>query len=137
MKLSAKSRYAARLLIALANVTNEKPLSTSRLSEETGVTPHFIEQIIRPLKKVGFISSLRGAAGGHMLAQDPASISLGDIIRTMEGNIHLSACLGCDHGCEREEDCPTRSAWERASKAMEKELDATTLADLLVEKKND
>ncbi len=131
MKLSARSRYAARLLLALAMHQEDTPMSSAVLSEETGVTVQFIEQIIRPLKKAGLVKSVRGAAGGHLLDKSPDKITLGDIVRTMEGPIQIANCLGCEAECERESGCLTRTVWDRASKAMEQELDAMTLADLL------
>lgn len=131
MKLSARTRYAARLLLDLAMSETDNPVKTGLLSENTGITVQFIEQIIRPLKKAGLISSVRGAAGGHYLSKPPDQITLGDVIRTMEGAIHIANCLECKSTCERSVDCRTRSVWERASKAMEDELDSITLADLM------
>ncbi|MDC0335496.1 Rrf2 family transcriptional regulator [Pseudodesulfovibrio sp.] len=131
MKLSARSRYAARLLLDLTMHEADKPIRTALLSENTGITVQFIEQIIRPLKKAGLIKSVRGAAGGHMLNKAPANITLGEIVRIMEGSINLANCLDCDSNCERSDDCRTRSVWERASRAMEQELDSITLAELM------
>lgn len=131
MKLSARSRYAARLLLQLALHEDEHPLSTGILSDQTGITVQFIEQIIRPLKKAGMINSVRGAAGGHLLAMNPADITLGEILRTMEGPIQIVDCLQCESNCERASECRTRSVWARASRAMENELDSITLADLM------
>jgi len=131
MKLSARSRYAARLLLALAMHEADTPVRTALLSESTGITIQFIEQIIRPLKKAGLIKSVRGAAGGHFLDKTPSEITLGLIVRTMEGAISLSNCLDCDSKCDRSAECKTKNVWERASRAMEAELDSITLADLL------
>lgn len=131
MKLSARSRYAARLLLDLAMQETEDPVRTALLSENTGITVQFIEQIIRPLKKAGLIKSVRGAAGGHILDKDPANITLGEIVRIMEGAISIANCLECETKCERSDACRTRSVWERASRAMEKELDSITLAELM------
>jgi len=131
MKLSARSRYAARLLLDLAMQEADKPVRTALLSEHTGITVQFIEQIIRPLKKADLIKSVRGAAGGHILDKNPADITLGLIIRIMEGGINIADCLDCDSKCDRSLDCKTRNVWERASRAMEAELDSITLADLM------
>jgi len=131
MKLSARSRYAARLLLELAMHKTDTPVSTPLLSENTGITVQFIEQIIRPLKKAGMVTSVRGAAGGHMLTKSPTQITLGQIVRATEGAINIATCLDCDDECDRSTDCLTRSAWERASRAMEQELDSITLAELM------
>ncbi|MFH1914197.1 MAG: Rrf2 family transcriptional regulator [Pseudomonadota bacterium] len=131
MKLSARSRYAARLLLELAIREGEVPVCSADLAKGTGISAPFIEQIIRPLKQAGMVASVRGASGGHMLDRSPADITLGEIVRTMEGSANIATCLDCDTACERSDDCLTRTAWERASRAMERELDAITLADLL------
>ncbi|MUM76973.1 Rrf2 family transcriptional regulator [Pseudodesulfovibrio sp. F-1] len=131
MKLSARSRYAARLLLELAAREGETPICTADLAKSTGISAPFIEQIIRPLKQAGMIASMRGASGGHMLDGNPADITLGEIVRTMEGSANIATCLDCETVCNRSEDCLTRTVWERASRAMERELDAITLADLL------
>jgi Rrf2 family protein len=133
MKLSARSRYATRLLLDLATHEADKPVRTALLSENTGITVQFIEQIIRPLKKANLIRSVRGAAGGHMLNKSPANISVGEIVRIMEGDINIANCLDCETKCDRSVDCKTRNVWERASRAMEAELNSITLADLINE----
>lgn len=131
MKLSARSRYATRLLLTLASHAKDIPATTATLSEATGVSFQFIEQIIRPLKKAGFIRSKRGAAGGHFLDMDPADITVGAIVRAMEGGITLTDCLKEDSECDRLAECRTRTVWERASLALERELDSITLTELL------
>lgn len=131
MKLSARSRYATRLLLDLALRETDLPQRTTLLSESTGITVQFIEQILRPLKKAGYIKSVRGAAGGHILEQDPATISVGDIIRVMEGRISLTDCVTDEGLCNRSPICLTRKVWQRASRVLEEELDSISLADLM------
>lgn len=131
MKLSARARYATRILLILAENTNAI-VNTTILSEQTGVSVQFIEQIIRPLKQGGLVTSTRGVAGGHELAKSADAISLGDVIRAVEGNIDLTQC--CDDAfaadCPRSKDCPTRPAWLRISQALERELDSISIHDL-------
>jgi len=132
MKLSARTRYATRLLLDLAPWRGEgAPRRTTLLSESTGITVQFIEQILRPLKQAGLITSVRGAAGGHILARDPAQITMGEIVRIMEGGVRLTDCVPDETLCDRAPACKTRRVWVRASKVLEEELDAITLADLL------
>ncbi|MBC16259.1 MAG: hypothetical protein CL942_04315 [Desulfovibrio sp.] len=131
MKLSARSRYATRLLLALADNTSDAPVRTVTLSEITGVTVQFIEQIIRPLKKAGLVTSVRGAAGGYYLARPPERITLHDIVRHTEGSINIAECLDCEESCNKIDSCQTRSAWERVSRAIEQELESMTLAELM------
>lgn len=131
MKLSARSRYATRLLLDLALRQTDTPRRTTLLSESTGITVQFIEQILRPLKKAGLITSVRGATGGHILDKDPAEITVGEIVRIMEGGINLTDCVNDESICERSPICKTRQVWVRASKVLEDELDSITLLDLM------
>ena len=134
MKLSARSRYATRLLLDLAlSQTDDSPRRTTLLSEATGITVQFIEQILRPLKQAGLVVSVRGAAGGHILNRDPAEITVGEIVRIMEGGVKLTDCVFDENLCERASTCRTRHVWVRASKVLEQELDSVTLADLMAD----
>ncbi|MFV0423564.1 RrF2 family transcriptional regulator [Oleidesulfovibrio sp.] len=131
MKLSARTRYATRLLLDLALHDDNTPRRASMLSESTGVTVQFIEQILKPLKKEGIVTSVRGATGGHLLAVSPKELTLGRIVRVMEGGIHMTECSRDDSACERSHDCKTRLVWMRISKVMEEELESITLAELM------
>lgn len=131
MKLSARTRYATRLLLDLALHDDNTPRRASMLSQSTGVTVQFIEQILKPLKKEGLVTSVRGAAGGHLLAAAPQELTLGHIVRVMEGGIHMTECSRDETACERAHQCRTRQVWIRISRAMEQELEAITLSDLM------
>jgi Rrf2 family protein len=130
MKLSAKSRYASRILLDLALHNEGVPHRVNDISERTGITVPFIEQIIKPLKHAGMVASKRGASGGHQLNRPAEMITLGDIVRIMEDSVELSACLSSPERCARAEACLTRAAWQRATDAMLRELDTITLAEL-------
>lgn len=131
MKLSARSRYATRILIDLALYDQDAPISTTTISERTGITVQFIEQILKLLKGSKLVTSKRGAAGGYQLARAPESISLGDIIRIMEGPIALTACCENAEACTRSGSCVTRKAWQKVSTAMANALDSLKLADII------
>ncbi|MFK4764537.1 RrF2 family transcriptional regulator [Desulfobaculum sp. SPO524] len=131
MKLSARSRYAARLLLELAQHAGAAPIKASFLAERTGISVQFIEQIIKPLKKGGLVHSLRGASGGHSLAVEPQDVTLARIVEIMEDGISLTKCCADPNSCGRVDDCKTRSAWMHASKALREGLEAISLADLM------
>lgn len=71
MKLSAKTRYAARILLYLAKYGIERPISSSKLATQTGISSQFIEQILRQLRLVGITGSIRGARGGMCCCASP------------------------------------------------------------------
>ena len=132
MKLSARSRYASRILLELARHKGSSPMSAATLSQHTGVSVQFVEQILKPLKQCGLTRSVRGAAGGHRLARPAEDITLGEVVRLMEGGIMLTVCCGEQaNDCPRKEGCLTRSAWVKVSQNLEQELDAISLATLL------
>lgn len=132
MKLSARSRYASRILLELARHNDNSPLSAAFLSQHTGVSVQFVEQILKPLKQHGLTKSVRGAAGGHRLAKPAEDITLGEVIRLMEGGISLTVCCGDKtNDCPRKDGCLTRQAWMQVSRTLEKELDSITISKLL------
>ncbi|WP_084515935.1 RrF2 family transcriptional regulator [Desulfovibrio cuneatus] len=135
MKLSARARYAARILLELArNAPKNEPLSASTLSYQTGVSVQFVEQILKPLKQKGLTMSVRGAAGGHKLAKPASDISLGEVVRIMEDGIQLTVCCGEKaNSCPRKSGCLTRKAWLHVSRTLEQELDAISIERLLHE----
>jgi Rrf2 family protein len=129
MKLSARSRYAARLLLDLAQARG-RSLRASILAANRASSVQFIEQILRPLEKAGFIRSLRGATGGHLLRRDPETITLGDVVRTMEGPVAIARC--CTGGPPA--TAPTTAAPAAPGPSLTRARTRTgriTLADLL------
>lgn len=132
MKLSARARYASRILLELARHKSATPMSAATLSQHTGVSVQFVEQILKPLKQSGLTRSVRGAAGGHRLARPAEDITLGEVVRLMEGGIQLTVCCGEKaNECPRRDGCLTRRAWMQVSNSLERELDSITLANLL------
>lgn len=131
MKLSAKARYAVRILIDLARHDAGGPVRTADISARTGVTVRFIEQILKPLKRDGLVLSTRGAAGGYALALPPQEVSLAHVIRTIEGALSLTRCCENPALCARLDDCPTHKAWLRVSRVMEAELEGISLRELM------
>lgn len=136
MKFSAKTRYAARVLLDLARHPTTTPIPATLLSQHTGVSVQFIEQILKPLKQAGMTKSTRGASGGHTLAKHPSQITMCDVVRLMEGGIHVTQCCSPKKKrmfCTSEGFCPARTVWQRVSDAIEKELAGITLQHLLDE----
>jgi len=130
MKLSAKARYAVRILLDLALREGEGPVRTGDISERTGVSARFTEQILKPLKKAGLVRSTRGAAGGYVLSARPEDISLARIIRIIEGALCLTPCCENPETCHRSPSCRSHRAWARVTRVMEAELEGISIKDL-------
>ncbi len=131
MKLSTRSRYGTRMMIDMAQRYNEGPVQIGDIARRVDVSVKYLEQLIIPLKKAGYITSVRGPKGGHMLSRPPEAISIGEVVRVLEGGINLSDCVEDPKVCDKSEVCLTRSLWEEATKAMHDRLDATTLAEMV------
>ncbi len=133
MKLSTRSRYGTRILLELARQTDGTPVQVSKISRHQEISVKYLEQLIRTLKKAGFITSVRGAKGGHILARAPEAISLGAIVRLFEEQHELVRCISSPDICQMADDCRVRLAWKEATEALYERLDAITIADLLCE----
>ena len=130
MKLSTRSRYGSRILVDLAKHQHLGPVQIGKISKRQGVSVKYLEQLIRPLKKAGWVISVRGPKGGHMLAKEPEDITLGQIVRLFEVQTDLVECVSSPESCRLSIDCKIRSAWKEAAQALYEKLDTTTIADL-------
>ena len=136
MKLSTRSRYGTRMMLDLAQHYDEGPVQIRNVSKRENISVKYLEQIIIPLKKANFIKSVRGPKGGHMLAKPPKAITVGEIVRVLEGGINLSSCIENPEVCDRTSDCLTRDLWEETTKAMYEKLNSATLSKMINEGSN-
>ncbi len=124
LKISTKGRYGLTVMIELARKFGEGPRSLKSIAEEKDLSAHYLEQLAAPLRNAGLIKSVRGAYGGYILIDEPASITAGDIIRVLEGPITPV------EGIEDEEPAQ-QELWYRITDVVKEVLDTTTLKDLL------
>lgn len=135
MRLTTRSRYGTRMALDIAQNGQNAPVRISDIAERQGVSVKYLEKLIRELKLAGFIRSKRGPRGGHMLAKEPGEISVGEIVRVLEGDVSLVECTGDESVCDRTDTCLTRSLWQQAAEAMYEKLNSITLADLMADVK--
>lgn len=124
MKISTKGRYGLTIMMELAAKYGEGPLSLKSIAERNGLSEHYLEQLVAPLRNAGLVKSIRGAYGGYVLSKDPETITSGDIIRILEGPISPVDFT-------EEDDPAKRDLWLRIRDAIAEVLDSTTLADLI------
>ena len=93
MKLSTKGRYGLRA-IDLAVYSEKESVSISCIAQRENISESYLEQLAGKLKKAGLIKSTRGAQGGYRLAKPAAEISVGDILRALEGELGAVDCQG-------------------------------------------
>ncbi|MGD9369478.1 MAG: RrF2 family transcriptional regulator [Desulfobacteraceae bacterium] len=131
MKLSTRSRYGTRLMVDLAQHYDQGPVQIRDIARRQDISVKYLEQLIIPLKKAGFITSVRGPKGGHLLSKPPERITAGDIVRVLERDIGLVQCIKNPKVCDRIKTCPTRKLWEMAYLALYDQLNGVTLAELV------
>jgi len=111
----------------------EGPTSVRDIAERTGLPQPYLEQILLALKGAGIVRSKRGVGGGYVLARDPASITLGEIVSAVDGPIVLGD-FGEPHqngACDHEGQCVLLAVWANVSEQMRHLLDALTLRDVV------
>jgi Rrf2 family protein len=131
MKLSTRSRYGARILVDLARHKDQGPVQIGEISKRQNISVKYLEQLIRPLKQANLVTSVRGPKGGHLLAENPKNISLGQIVRLFEGQTDLVECVSFPKKCPMSDDCQVRLAWQDATEVLYEKLNATTISDLM------
>ena len=131
MKISAKGRYALRLMVDLAQHDSGDWIALKDISGRQGISVKYLEQIVSGLSRAGLLRSSRGAAGGYQLTRPAEEYTAGESIRALEGSLAPVACLDQEpNRCPRQEACPTLSLWEGLYKVVNQYLDSFTLADI-------
>jgi Rrf2 family protein len=132
--VSQKCQYALRALFELAlRYPADIVTTVSEIAETQSIPPRFLEQILSKLRTGGYIESRRGNQGGYVMTVSPSSISVGEIIRFVEGTDESVDCLkkpGSSH-CPFRGGCVFKNLWERAKSATSDIFDATTFQELL------
>ena len=135
MKLSTRGRYGLRALIDLAVHEKEEAVSIQSIAGRQGISESYLEQLVRLLKKAGLVRSVRGAGGGYRLARAADTISVGDILRALEGSLQPVECpaYGEGEGCEESDFCVTKFVWKRINDAIAQTVDSMMLDELVRE----
>ncbi len=114
----------------LAGFYNNGPVQVGDISKRQNISVKYLEQLIRPLKSGGLVTSVRGPKGGHMLAKKPVEITLGEIVRLFEKHHGKDECFSNEDRCFLLDNCKLREAWQQAHNVFFEILDITTIADL-------
>ena len=137
MKLSTKGRYGLRALIDLAQYSGNEPVSITSIAGRQEISERYLEQLMALLKKEGLVKSIRGASGGYVLAKDLSEISVGDVLRALEGSLDHVECSGLnpDEGCKAADVCVTKYVWQRINDSINQTVDEMRLDQLVEEQK--
>lgn len=133
MMISTKGRYALRVMIDLAQHTDEGFVSLKEISDRQQISMKYLESIVAVLNKANFLLSLRGKDGGYKLARAPKDYTVGAVLKLTEGSLAPVACLeGCGTVCQSSDGCITLPLWQKLDGIIDGYLESVTLADLLV-----
>ncbi|MGE5296875.1 MAG: RrF2 family transcriptional regulator [Solirubrobacterales bacterium] len=137
MNLSQKCQYAVRAVMELAKQYGQGPVAISQIAANQAIPQRFLENILNDLRPTGLIESRRGVQGGYLLAKDPAAITVGEIIRMVEGPLDPVKCIGDRNNsfCPLKESCALVHLWSRAKAAVEAVYDSASFRDLVEEEK--
>ena len=128
--LTSRARYATRAILDLSLMYEAGPVSIQDIAERQNIPVKFLQQILGSLKMTGFVQSRKGPGGGFTLSMPPSEITLGAVVRAMDGPIAQVSCVSVtrfgDCGCPNPEICSLRSAFKQARDAISDVLDNTT-----------
>lgn len=138
MKISTKGRYGLKAMIFIAANCEDGCVSLRSISEAEGISENYLEQLIAQLKKDKLVKSVRGAYGGYTLLKEPKDISVGDILRALEGSLSPVDCVNesSDKPCtcgslSCGDDCITREVWQQIDNGITEIVDNINLQYLL------
>ena len=134
--ISKRTQYGLKAMLALGRKYKQGPIMISTLAREETIPLKFLEAILLDLKGRGLLESKMGRKGGYQLNRPPSAVTIGSIIRVMEGPLAPLPCASetafkaCEE-CGDVENCATRIIIRRVRDAMSDVLDRTTLAELI------
>lgn len=136
MKLSTKGRYGLRAILDLALHAKEDVIPLSEIAIRQDISISYLEQLISRLRKAGIVTSVRGAQGGYRLNKNPETLSVGEILRALEGDLQPVNCAevtGDGESCSASDNCVTKFVWIRITDSINNAVDSIMLSELIEE----
>jgi Rrf2 family protein len=130
VKISMRSDYAARALLYLAERFGQGPIQSAEIAAQQAIPEAYLEQLLTVLRRAGFIRSIRGPGGGHLLARPPREVGLGEVIAAMEGPPTTLSCSD-ERGCRVTPGCALNEVWREVEATTRSIVNGVTLADLM------
>lgn len=131
LRLSKKGEYGVRAMFEITRNYGKGPITIKEIAERQEIPIPYLEQLLNGLRRKGLIESVRGPGGGYVLGRGPKKISIGEVLRALEGPVALSECLNPSLvSCSRINACVTRLLWKRLGEKINRFLEKTTLKDL-------
>jgi Rrf2 family protein len=133
MRFSSRAHYGLRAMVELARAYEGGALSLGDIARSEDLSLGYLEQLMAKLRRGGLVEATRGARGGYRLAARPSSITVGQVLRALDGPVALVECVSEEtdaRHCGREAACPSRQMWRKIRDTLVDVLDTTTLSDL-------
>jgi Rrf2 family protein len=133
MRVTCRTEYALKALADLAaSHPRGEAVPLAAVARRQGIPLSFLEQIMLVLKHAGYVESRRGKGGGYALARLPRQITLGEIVRLMDGPIRPVLCGACRSKGDGGDPCAFREVWQRVAEAAAAVVDGATFQDILL-----
>jgi Rrf2 family nitric oxide-sensitive transcriptional repressor len=129
MRLSLQTDYSLRTLMYLASRPGRQ--TVANVAEFFQISLTHVGKVVNHLARLGYVRSIRGIGGGLELAKSPDDITIGEIVRAVEGNVHLLECLGIENVCVIQKHCKLRTVLNRAEQIQIDYLNSIRLTDVL------
>jgi Rrf2 family protein len=129
MRISTKGRYSLEALLYMALLPGDEYSSTRSIAENTGLSDGYLEQLFIPLRKMGIVQGIRGPQGGYIPGKELDKISVGDILRAVEGSLEPVDCVN-SRSCPAAEDCSSRHTWSELYREISDCVNNISLKDL-------
>jgi Rrf2 family cysteine metabolism transcriptional repressor len=135
LRVSTKGRYGLRAIIDLILNSNGQNVPLITIAERQDISKNYLEQVFSSLRKAGIVNSTKGAQGGYYLADKPANITVGDVLKVLEGDLSV---VSSDPDVQENpiEECIQRYVWEKVDSKVYEIIDGITLEDLVNEYRN-
>ena len=131
MRLSTKGEYGVRAIFDLALHYGQGYVQKAEIASRQGVSDLYLVQLLTLLRKAGYVHSVRGPKGGHRLTRSPEEITLGEIVRLLEGSTDPIDCVGSEGAnCAFSGQCVLQEVWGEVKSAVDQILFSTTFGDL-------
>lgn len=132
MKVSTKGRYGLRSMIDLAINSANGHVALGSIAERQNISVNYLEQVFSTLRKAGLVKSVKGAQGGYVLGDNPSNITIGRILRTLEGDLSLVEELDSSLSKENSlQHCIKENVWDKMSESLNRIVDSITLEDMV------
>ena len=134
MRISTKGRYGLRAMVDLAVYSRGDHLSLKSIAERQNISEGYLEQVFSILRKSGLINSIKGSQGGYALADRPEAITVGKVLRVLEGNLSVIDEKSMEELTnDRIEDCIRETVWNTINESIDDVVDNITLEKLMSE----